>query len=269
MTTILLDAGHGGNDLGDAFGKRYEKDDNLRLTLALGDELKKYGYDVIYTRTKDLFVSQNDRINIANKSRAELLLSIHRIIGELVISEAGLGFYVNSLGGIAEEAAVNIAEELRSLEFENYSILERTESFRSVDMPTVLMGIGYLNSEYDNILFDTQFNEIAQVIAKGIVETIPPDQSSNENTATEPKSLIMEEKKPLDLLYTVQVGLFSVYCYAVNMYYNLLNLGYTSQIIFKHPYYAVMVGADRNLEYIAELELCLRQEGFSTIIVTL
>jgi N-acetylmuramoyl-L-alanine amidase len=268
MATIVLDAGHGGNDLGDAYGYRYEKDDNLRLTLALGDELEALGYNVVYTRTNDIYISQNDRVNIANRSGADLLISIHRIIGELVISEAGLGFYINALGGVAEEASNNIAQELRPLGFENYIITVRTEYFRGARMPVLIIGIGYLNSENDNVLFDTHLNEIAQKIAKGIYQTIPPD-GDLDDSINEPKDLTIKEEKTLDVLYSVQVGLFLDFNYALHMHNKLLDMGYPSQLVNKEPYYAVMVGADKNLDNLAELEFCLRRDGFSTLIVSI
>ena len=53
--TIVIDAGHGGSDSGAVYKGRLEKDDNLRLALAVGDLLKQAGYNVIYTRTEDVF----------------------------------------------------------------------------------------------------------------------------------------------------------------------------------------------------------------------
>ena len=40
MATIVIDAGHGGRDLGAVYNGRREKDDNLRLALAVGNILK-------------------------------------------------------------------------------------------------------------------------------------------------------------------------------------------------------------------------------------
>ena len=51
---VIIDAGHGGEDPG-AIGVTgiYEKDVNLAIAFALGEELKAKGYTVIYTRTED------------------------------------------------------------------------------------------------------------------------------------------------------------------------------------------------------------------------
>ena len=50
---IAVDAGHGGSDYGATYNGRAEKDDNLKLALAVGDILEKNGIDVVYTRTTD------------------------------------------------------------------------------------------------------------------------------------------------------------------------------------------------------------------------
>ena len=49
--SIMLDAGHGGRDPGAVYKVRKEKDDTLRLTLAVGEILEAHGLDVQYTRT--------------------------------------------------------------------------------------------------------------------------------------------------------------------------------------------------------------------------
>ena len=55
MPTVILDAGHGGSDFGAVYQGRREKDDNLALTLAVGDILAAAGIDVLYTRTTDIY----------------------------------------------------------------------------------------------------------------------------------------------------------------------------------------------------------------------
>ena len=47
---IVLDAGHGGFDNGASYMGRAEKDDVLRLTLAVGKKLQEAGYSIYYTR---------------------------------------------------------------------------------------------------------------------------------------------------------------------------------------------------------------------------
>lgn len=77
---VCLDAGHGGDDVGavSADGKRFEKNDNLELTLKVHDELEKMGVKTILTREEDTTVSLQKRCKTANKARCELFVSIHR-----------------------------------------------------------------------------------------------------------------------------------------------------------------------------------------------
>ncbi len=77
--TVVLDAGHGGNDPG-AIGKTAkEKNINLSIALAVGKLLKSSdpSINVVYTRRKDVFVTLQNRAQIANKCNADLFVSIH------------------------------------------------------------------------------------------------------------------------------------------------------------------------------------------------
>ncbi|MEC5158567.1 N-acetylmuramoyl-L-alanine amidase family protein [Chryseobacterium sp. MP_3.2] len=81
--TIVLDAGHGGTDHGanrryDDLGMVREKDVTLAITLKLGRMLERNkDYKVIYTRKVDEFPSLTDRTTLANRSKADLFISIH------------------------------------------------------------------------------------------------------------------------------------------------------------------------------------------------
>lgn len=264
MSVIILDAGHGGNDLGDVYGHRYEKDDNLRLTLAVGRRLQEYGYDVIYTRTTDVYLSQIDRVQIVSSSDADLILSIHRIIGEIIISQGGLGFYVDKLGGLAEMTGLNIAEELSPLGFENYSISVRIDYplLRDTETPSLMIGIGYLNSDYDNFLFDQYLDEIADAVAIGVAKSLP---LSGTSSASIDNGYSIDNDS--DKLYAVQVGLFCDYKNAVNVHNSLLEKGYPSHITISDPYYAVQVGDYNDLDFVAALEFWLALEGYNTLLL--
>ena len=68
METIIIDAGHGGYDNGATYQGRKEKEDTLKLAMAVGDILEKDGYNVIYTRTSDVYQSPFEKAQIANRS---------------------------------------------------------------------------------------------------------------------------------------------------------------------------------------------------------
>lgn len=79
--TVVIDAGHGGKDPGaiSANKKIYEKDITLKVALMVGENIKRKHPEVkvLYTRQTDKFVSLNDRARMANKSQADLFISIH------------------------------------------------------------------------------------------------------------------------------------------------------------------------------------------------
>lgn len=79
LSTVVIDAGHGGKDPGCTWGNRTEKELNLKVALALGAMIEEAYPDVtvIYTRKDDRFVELHTRGDIANKAGADLFISIH------------------------------------------------------------------------------------------------------------------------------------------------------------------------------------------------
>lgn len=77
--TVVIDAGHGGNDPGAIGRKGREKNINLNVALKLGNLIQQNCADtrVVYTRKKDVFVPLHRRAEIANEAKADLFISIH------------------------------------------------------------------------------------------------------------------------------------------------------------------------------------------------
>lgn len=77
--TVVIDAGHGGNDPGAIGRKGREKNINLNVALKLGNLIQQNCSDtrVVYTRKKDVFVPLHRRAEIANEAKADLFISIH------------------------------------------------------------------------------------------------------------------------------------------------------------------------------------------------
>ncbi|MBM3245994.1 MAG: hypothetical protein FJZ13_01550 [Candidatus Omnitrophica bacterium] len=75
---VVIDAGHGGTDPG-AIGMTgvREKDITLDISKRLSSSARSAGLEVVMTRSADRFIPLSSRVDIANRSRADLFLSIH------------------------------------------------------------------------------------------------------------------------------------------------------------------------------------------------
>ncbi len=174
MATVILDAGHGGADFGATYMGRMEKDDTLRLTLAIGDILQNAGVNVLYTRTEDIYESPAQKAAEGNSSGADYFVSIHRNSSPYNNQYTGVESLVYSRYGAAARMAENINRQLELVGFVNQGVNERTNLavLRRTNMPAVLVEVGFINTDRDNILFDSRFQETAQAIADGILMSL-------------------------------------------------------------------------------------------------
>ncbi|HTW31816.1 MAG TPA: N-acetylmuramoyl-L-alanine amidase [Candidatus Sulfotelmatobacter sp.] len=94
---IVVDAGHGGWDLG-TVGRRglLEKDLVLEIAQRLGKLLEsRLGAEVIYTRQEDTYVPLDERAEIANQSQADLFVSVHANYSDLPSARGVETYYTN------------------------------------------------------------------------------------------------------------------------------------------------------------------------------
>ncbi|MCM0755746.1 N-acetylmuramoyl-L-alanine amidase [Desulfovibrio aminophilus] len=77
IDTIMIDPGHGGKDGGAVANGLREKDVNLQFAKILGRKLKDQGFNVLYTRTTDIFIPLEKRTAMANARKADIFISIH------------------------------------------------------------------------------------------------------------------------------------------------------------------------------------------------
>ena len=69
MALVVIDPGHGGANPGAVYNGRQEKDDVLALSLAVGNILEQNGVDVYFTRTTDVYRSEERRVGKECRSR--------------------------------------------------------------------------------------------------------------------------------------------------------------------------------------------------------
>lgn len=246
--SIMLDAGHGGSDPGAVYEGREEKDDTLRLVLAIGDILQNDGIDVEYTRTTDVYESPYQKALEANEAGVDYFVSIHRNSSEVDNQYNGVQSLVYNLSGIKYEMAQNINRQLETVGFVNLGVDARPRLvvLRRTNMPAVLVEVGFINSEIDNKLFDDNFNDIALAIAQGILVTLEGNKT----------------------IYLVQVGLFRNQMYATRLREELEEQNFSAMEDRWEGYYRVLVGEYESLEEAVLTEQLLKRRGYQTLIVT-
>jgi N-acetylmuramoyl-L-alanine amidase len=176
--TVLLDAGHGGDDPGAiARTGRREKDVVLAVTLALAQRLRDQGVNVKLTRATDVFVTLDGRVARANRLGADLFVSIHADASQNR-SARGATVYVPRREGPHSRShqagrAINSAlaagnPEHRGLRVheKNLRVLERTSG------PAVLVELGFLTNPYEErLLASPDYQQrLADALAGAIVD---------------------------------------------------------------------------------------------------
>ncbi len=160
-------------------GKRYEKDDNLDVVLAVKNELEKRDIKVILTRKDDTFISLEKRCQIANFRKVERFVSIHRNSGK---NGNGVEVWLsNETDEFSEKLASDILNELEKVGIQsNRGIKSGTSENNGNDyyvnkntkMPSCLVELGFISNSKDNQLLDENLEEYAKAIAKGILQNI-------------------------------------------------------------------------------------------------
>ena len=150
ITTVVIDAGHGGKDPGAIGAISKEKDIALTVALLAGDYIKKNCPDVkvVYTRERDVFVTLNERAAIANRNNADVFISIHcNSVGSKGASVSGAETFV--LGEHKNAANLEVAKK------ENSAILyeeDADEQYGNFDLnsPEAYIALSLFQSEYLN-----------------------------------------------------------------------------------------------------------------------
>lgn len=174
MATVVLDAGHGGANPGAIYDDRKESEDALNLVLAIGPILEMNGIDVVYTRTDDIFETPFQKAQEGNEAGADYFVSIHRNSSPFPNQYSGVETLVYDSDSQAAVLAENINDELEVVGFINLGVNERPNLIvlNSTQMPAVLVEVGFVNTDADNQILDTRFDEVAQAIADGIIRTV-------------------------------------------------------------------------------------------------
>lgn len=181
--TIMIDAGHGGYDVGSISNfDDYEKDINLDIALLVGKQLKSYGYNVVYTRTSDSVSWPSDnkkdlqaRCNLAQKKHADLFISIHLNSSEYDAS--GYEIYCDFNNKNTLKVSNSILTQLDQLDYStNRGLLDTNETplyvVKNNKVDAILIEAGFISDDSDLYYLKNYTNNIAKAIAKGIKKSL-------------------------------------------------------------------------------------------------
>jgi len=134
--TVVIDPGHGGDNLGArGTGGLLEKDLVLDVSLRLAERLEARGVSVVLTRRDDRFVSLEERTSIANDARGDLFISIHANASRSQNARGIETFFVSL------EASDEAAQRLANLENQAFA---GSEGVAKIAEDPLLGILGYL-----------------------------------------------------------------------------------------------------------------------------
>lgn len=171
--TVVLDAGHGGDDSGslDNSGTIYEKTLTLATAKAVQKTLTAAGVNVIMTRTKsDEYTKLADIATLTNQANADLFISFH--YDNYDYANAAKGYTAYYYYDTAKAFAKAVHTQLvandpltdRGVKEENYEVIRNTY------VPAILLELGYMNNDQDLSQMNT--DSYRQMVAAAILSGI-------------------------------------------------------------------------------------------------
>ena len=185
--TVVIDAGHGGDDPGKVgVHQELEKDINLQIAKMLKNELENARIRVVMTRETDADLTDADasnkkrqslqrRCELASKENADCVVSIHQnSYTDASVKGAQVFYYSESEDGkrLAEILQQCLVEDVDP---ENHRLAKGNDSYyllKKMESPTVIVECGFLSNPEEATLLSTEEYQmkIAKAIAMGVAE---------------------------------------------------------------------------------------------------
>ena len=174
---VILDAGHGGKDGGAVNGTKHESVAALAIAKKVGDQLNKKGVSVKFTRTKDKYVSLEERCRISNECGADVFVSIHLNAAENKAAHGVETWRYENVGAETKALADNVQTELiAATGWRNRGVKTTTTLYvlKHTKAPAVLIECGFISNdgEAKNLFAEKYQNKIAAAIAEGVCKTL-------------------------------------------------------------------------------------------------
>ena len=172
--SVVLDAGHGGTDYGAIRAGINEKDITLYVTKMVEAILQERGYKVYMTRSDDSGPSLQDRVDLCEKKKPDIFVSIH------VNSSVK-----NDIYGIEthwyHDYSLELAQIVHKHLIKNIPSTKDRGLFQSkfyvinhTTVPAILVEMGFISNEAERakLVTENHKQQIAKSIAEGIIEYI-------------------------------------------------------------------------------------------------
>lgn len=182
---LVVDAGHGGNDIGCQYGDFIEKDINLKIAKRIKELSPEYNVEVSLTRSNNSDISLAERVVFSNKIHPDYFISIH-------ISDHPVGLNANGKfnAWIASDSLNNLAMQTMILGANIFAgtlkffIMQPFNGLRNIvanqplyvcrhnNAPSILMELGDIKNkeQMQRLNDDAKLDEICGAILKGVVE---------------------------------------------------------------------------------------------------
>lgn len=164
---IVIDAGHGGNDMGATYDGIMEK----KITLNIASKIKEINnsqnkYEVVLTRNSDTSQSLSERTSMINKLNPEMVISLHMNRSpHRESTRKGHEIFIQN-----SDASKALAEKI-SKKLGNCNIEEKNlHILRESKAPAVLVELGFLNNTEDRKYLTSEAGQ--KEVAQKFVEII-------------------------------------------------------------------------------------------------
>lgn len=179
--TIVIDAGHGGNDSGAVYGSSYEKVLAFDIAARLASTLSNtYGYNARMTRTNDVYLSLAQRVELTKSYKGSAFVSIHNnshkdtsYHGHEVLVPTGESYTTNPYISASRSLGAAINRELgvriptirnRGVKYQNVYVVGKNS------VPSTLVEYGFISNSNDrsHLTSTTYRQRMADATASGI-----------------------------------------------------------------------------------------------------
>ena len=169
FNTVVIDAGHGGRDLGGVTNKVYEKWLALDTAMRVEKGLRKKGFKTVMTRRSDVFISLGKRSQIANRYPNSVFVSIHYNFTWKKSVNGLETFYCSQKSRpLAQAVHQGMLDKVRTndrgVKYARYSVIRRTNT------PAILVEGGFVSNSAER--GRTKKGNYREALAQGIVKGI-------------------------------------------------------------------------------------------------